>query len=162
MNTHDVIQVLASHKVLSLQSLQERIRQAQSLDRNSLFDLVRGRAESEIVRMDWDNIVFGVSEGELVQVMLQDLTPDPMDLENVTGIDLRQYFKGIAPEKLPPLDIAIEYGELYLVDGHHRWTYASKLGKKTMQATVSIRDNPLEYLGVTMDELVEMSKKATG
>ena len=152
---------MTSEKLLSLQSLQEHIRQAQSLGRNSLFDLVRGRAESEIVRMDWDNIVFGVSEGELVQVVLRDVTPDPMDLDNVTGIDLRQYFKGVDPEQLPPLDIAIEYGDLYLVDGHHRWTYALKLGKKTMQATVGIRDNPLQYLGVTMDELVEMSKKAT-
>jgi hypothetical protein len=108
--------------------------------------------------MDWDKVVFGVSEGEQVQVELRDLTPDPMDLENVTGIDLRQYFKGAAPEQLPALDIAIEYGELYLVDGHHRWTYALKLGRKTMQATVGIRDNPLQYLGITMDQLVQLSR----
>lgn len=155
----DVLSIFSENKnVLSQASLQRHIKQAQKLGATGIQDLVRDRSESEIVRMDWDQVVFGVSEGERVMVKLQDITPDPRDLENATGIDLRKYFKNTDPAALPPLDIVIEYGELHLVDGHHRWTYALKLGVRELPAIVSIRDNPLQYLGVNMDQIVAMSR----
>lgn len=154
MNTASVIQLYAA---LTEETLLNHVAHARAQD---LRAVVHGMPEAEIVRYDWDKFVFGVSDGDITDLDIRAVRSAPADMVNVDGQDMARYFGNAPLESLPPVEVQVYYAEFYLADGHHRYQYAKDLGAATIRAQVEIKDNPLKYLGVTMDQLVAMSRAA--
>jgi hypothetical protein len=130
-----------------------------SLDSDFIKNLIVNMSDSEIVLYDWDKLAFGFSNGEVVQFPIDKIwlyhTTDIVD-ENDSMLD---YFKGKKLEELPPAKIMLKDGNFILEDGHHRYAYSKQMGLDYLTAEMDIRDNPFDYLGYYVDDVIRLRNK---
>lgn len=130
-----------------------------------VLNLVKGLTPRQVVRYDFDKLAFGFSEGERVTVKISELVTSEDDMENVTGVDMKKYFRGKTYSKLEKKHpIEVEYREdhkFHVVDGHHRYGLAVQEGLKKVQVLVTrVKANPITALGFKdVDEVISLSKK---
>jgi hypothetical protein len=129
------------------------------LDSPIVIDIANSLSISELVRYDWDKLAFGISSGETIKLPLDYISlvyfEDVTEASNKSG---PEYFNNADPEELPPVQVKIQDGIFKLEDGHHRYIYSKNLGKDTISVTVSIFDNPFNYLGYQMDDVIRLKK----
>lgn len=117
---------------------------------------------SELVSGDfWDKLAFGITSGEQKLNVADIGIKWREDQDNIRGVNMKEFFKGAKMGDLPPVDVIYENGRLKLDDGHHRLAYAKQLGEKTINADVTIKDNPFKKLGYYIDDVIR-ERKATG
>lgn len=119
---------------------------------------LRGKTPREIIHHDWEREVYGISEGDTIDVPLSQLIPDPQDMENVTGQSMTKYFKGKPFRSLPLIEVEVINDQLHILDGHHRYGYAQELGLQHVPVHVSqFRDNPLRHADFSIDDVIRLS-----
>ena len=123
-----------------------------------LMDIIQSHDISGLVNYDWDRFVFGVSSDDIIDIPIKDLKIQYTDMENVDGFDMKKYFKGVSLDELPSIEVSLKKGKFYIEDGHHRYGYARQMGIKTIKAELQIKDNPFNYLGLYIDDIIAIKK----
>ena len=130
-----------------------------SLDNPEIIDLANSLSIPELVQYDWDKLAFGVSSGDIIELPLDYISlvyfEDVTEASNKSG---PEYFNYADPNELPPVQIKIQDGIFKLEDGHHRYTYSKNLGRDTIRAEISISDNPFNYLGYQIDDVIRLKQ----
>lgn len=138
----------------------KKLIKKESISKNQILKLVKGMTPSQIVRFDFDKLAFGFSVDDVIQVPLKNLKIKyKMDMKNVIGYNMKDYFKGVSFSDLPPIDVIYEKGKFYISDGHHRYGYAKELKLKNINVRIEdIKDNPIITLGFnSIDDIINMS-----
>ena len=118
-------------------------------------DIIHSHTIPELVRFDWDKLLFGFSSGDVIKVPINKINIKYKDdMKNVVGYNMQKYFKNTPLEKLPPIELSYTNGNYWIEDGHHRYGYAKELGVDTVDAVVEIKDNPYNYTDFDTDILV--------
>ena len=143
--------IISLDDLVKLAKLKSRVIHVEEISK-----IVSGLTDSEIVMYDWDKVAFGFSNGEIINLPIDEINIKYTDMNNVIGFSMEKYFKSIPYEDLPPIKISLENGEFWIEDGHHRYGYALELNKGTVPVMVSIKDNPFDYLGVQMDDIFKI------
>lgn len=122
---------------------------------NDYSDIINSHTIKELENYDWDKIAFGISNDDIITIPLSKLKIKwKDDMLNVNGYDMKQYFKNEPFDNLPPIDVSFNGKSFFIEDGHHRYAYAKQLGLKNVKVRVDITANPFNYLGFTMDDVV--------
>ena len=123
-------------------------------------DIIHSHTIPELVRFDWDKLLFGFSSGDVIKVPINKINIKYKDdMKNVVGYNMQKYFKNTPLEKLPPIELSYTNGKYWIEDGHHRYGYAKELGVDTVDAVVEIKDNPYNYTDFDTDILVNAKKQ---
>lgn len=130
-----------------------------SIHDDLIQQIIASHSIKELVHYDWDKLAFGFSQGDIIEVPINKIIPEPEDMKNVIGYDMRRYFGGVDFNELPLIELYYKKGKFIIKDGHHRYGYAKELGLKSVKAIVDIRDNPFVTLGFYIDDLVAEKQK---
>jgi len=124
-------------------------------------DIIHSHTIPELIRFDWDKLLFGFSSGDVIKVPIDKINIKYKDdMKNVVGHNMKKYFKNTPLEKLPPIELSYTNGKYWIEDGHHRYGYAKELGVDTVDAVVEIKDNPYNYTDFDTDILVNAKKQS--
>lgn len=111
--------------------------------------------DEDIVNYDWDKAALGFSNDSVILIPIDNIhIKYQCDVDSIEGIDLIKYFNGA--NSLPPIEVSFERGKFWLEDGHHRVEYAKQLGNDEIYAQVTIKDNPFDYVGMQLDDILKL------
>lgn len=91
-----------------------------------------------------DRTAFGVVDDQIVKMPLARLTVcypgDMQEAERRVALNPRAYARAVDTE---PIDVSIRGDRICIEDGHHRVATARRMGRASIHARVSIKDNAI-------------------
>jgi len=152
--------------IVPVSSLPSDIKE-QSADPSEHNKILMGfNSISEIVKSEaWDKLAFGFESGAILNIPTKDLKVKyRQDYDNAKDeIESGAYKYKDAWDDLPPIEVALEKGKLYIEDGYHRYYYAKKNKIPSIRSEVTIKMNPITTLGFkSIDDLIHQWERLKG
>lgn len=115
-------------------------------------------SDEDIINYDWDKAALGFSNNTVVKLPIDSINIKyRCDADSIDGVDLNKYFDYAS--ELPPIEVSFERGKFWLEDGHHRIEYARQLGCDEIAADVTIKDNPFDYVGMQLEDILKLKQQ---